>query len=92
MTKDDYMKLPKERLAELLAEWDIFDKSMKRDGGFEIPYTPHFPPGTPLCPYGGACVNKFRDCINCPGVIYDGSVKINTTTSTGFNDDMNKEK
>lgn len=53
MTKEDYMKLPKERLAELLAEKDNEPKF--------IPYTP---PALPC--YGGICTNPFHDCIGCP--------------------------
>ena len=54
MTKEDYMKLSKERLAELLVE---------RDRAIGI-YTPVFE--LPCCAPGGVCMNPFHDCINCP--------------------------
>ena len=74
MTIDDYMKLPKRRLAELLAQRDIIP---------QVPFIPphQFPVGTPLCPFGGACTNKFGDCVNCPGVIGGGDYQV-TTAST----------
>ena len=57
-TKEDYMRLPKERLAELLVE---------RDKITTVPYV-----STPnilienLCPYGGLCTNFHKDCVGCP--------------------------
>lgn len=60
MTKEDYMKLSKERLAELLAERDAYPR-----GNIPLPDDPR-----PLCGYGGYCTNKFRDCMNCPGIYY----------------------
>lgn len=76
-TKEDYMKLDKERLAELLVERDAEDKNRQPFVFPEFPATPpvnpvKYPYGTPLCPYGGACTNPFRDCVNCPGVISTG--------------------
>lgn len=54
MTQEDYMKLSKERLAELLAERDsqplmIIERSPQLS-----------------CFEGGPCTNPFYDCINCP--------------------------
>lgn len=61
MTKEDYMKLSKERLAELLAE---------RDEIRPAPIIPQIPFNTPTtyphCPYGGICYNPRRDCVGCP--------------------------
>lgn len=71
MTKEDYMKLSKERLAELLAERDAYPSDV-------IPINPHDP--RPLCGFGGYCTNKFRDCVNCPGIYTPLST---TTTTTG---------
>lgn len=57
MTKEDYMKLPKERLAELLAE---------RDTDI-IRFVPiRIESWHPSCYEGGPCTNPFHDCINCP--------------------------
>lgn len=53
MTKEDYMYLPKERLAELLAEHDLLGSNINER---DIPcYDPK-----------GICINPFHDCINCP--------------------------
>ena len=65
MTKEDYMELSKERLAELLAERDKYS------------IIPQY--GGPFCPFGGRCTNIFRDCINCPGVIYNEEPTVITT-------------
>lgn len=55
MTKEDYMKLTKERLAELLAERDF------------QPVIPTIIGNSYLsCLEGGPCINPFHDCINCP--------------------------
>lgn len=64
MTKDDYMKLSKERLAELLAERDA-RRELYRD------ILPNISPivvnQRPLCyEPEGTCTNPLMDCINCP--------------------------
>lgn len=75
MTKEDYMKLSKERLAELLVERD-------REPAISIPYTTH-----PQCfEPGGVCTNPHRDCINCPGPI-SGTAYWSTTTNQITKDD-----
>lgn len=84
MNKDDYMKLSKERLAELLAERDSYSPFVMPN----IPndYVPNDP--RPLCGYGGYCTNKFRDCVGCPGVYYPTGTR--TTTNT-FNNAIKQE-
>lgn len=72
MKKEDYMKLSKERLAELLAERDAYPS-----GNIPLINDPR-----PLCGYGGYCTNKFRDCVGCPG-IYDAS-GMRTITKTSI--------
>ena len=68
MTKEDYMKLPKERLAELLAEKD------------NVPmYIPYNPP-TLLC-NGSVCTNPFHDCINCPRQVTGWGYSLHTDTN-----------
>ena len=60
MTKEDYMKLDKERLAELLEQ---------RDAQMLITpqIVPQFIPSWNYCPIsGGMCTNPFHDCVNCP--------------------------
>lgn len=72
MIKEDYMKLSKERLAELLVEKDrkifLFESQL-----LTKQYTPgdFFPYITekqnpPCWAPGGYCSNPFHDCINCP--------------------------
>ena len=68
MTKEDYMKFSKERLAELLAERDMSTQV--------IPNDPR-----PVCGFGGYCTNPYRDCVNCPGV-YSRCDTITTTNTT----------
>lgn len=88
LTKEDYMKLDKERLAELLVERDAEDKNRQPFVFPEFPTTPpvnpvKYPYGTPLCPLsGGACTNPFRDCVNCPGVISTGGGNYQWQTDT----------
>lgn len=68
MTKEDYMKLTKERLAELLAERDS--------------YVPPFFHGNimPCEMPGGVCTNPHHDCINCHRP--HGDIGTITTTNT----------
>lgn len=68
MTKEDYMKFSKERLAGLLAE---------RDMPTQIPNDPR-----PMCGFGGYCTNPYRDCVNCPGVYSQCNIITKTNTST----------
>lgn len=59
MRKSDYMRLSKERLAELLEEYDMRDY-IDSIGQFN-------PTGmTPCYAEGGFCTNKHKDCVNCP--------------------------
>lgn len=84
MTKDDYMKLSKERLAELLAKRDILDLN-KPQIVQPLPQVDPTPATFPLCPYGGACTNRFRDCVGCPGPIYyGGSDRVVITDHTEY--------
>ena len=64
MTKEDYMFLPKERLAELLAE---------RDTQIDC-FIPHcYSPD-------GICTNPLKDCINCPKQFDNGTTITTTNT------------
>ena len=69
MTKKDYMRLPKERLAELLVEADQrlrpFIVALKLQC-----YEP-----------GGTCTNPFHDCINCPKTFNDPPGVFTVSTS-----------
>lgn len=71
LTKDDLMKLSKERLCELLIEeWS------KRDAlkPFEFPSL-----GRDDCFHGGPCTNPFHDCINCPRQFSGGTITTDGT-------------
>ena len=59
LTKEDYMKLSKERLAELLVEI--------QEAKIDIPKIPTMPtkPSGWGCD-GTYCTNPHMDCINCP--------------------------
>ena len=57
LTKEDYMKLPKERLAELLVE---------KDSQLPIIEPPFSGKIIPCYAPDGICTNPHRDCINCP--------------------------
>lgn len=72
LTKEDYMQLPKERLAELLAERDL--------PVIHLPFSQTLPCYAP----DGICTNPQRDCINCPkrGTNIDVITTTNTTDST----------
>ena len=79
MTKEDYLKLSKERLAELLVEQDKLFASRPT----VIPYT-ITPAREPLCyEPGGVCTNKFHDCINCPRLNGTGFDYYTTSSWTG---------
>jgi hypothetical protein len=75
MRKDDYMKLSKARLAELLAERDARDALMR---GISQPI--QIPPYEPSCFHGGPCTNPQMDCINCPRRGYNGGINVTTST------------
>ena len=73
MTKDDYMRLPKERLAELLE---------MHDNQIELANSMHVIP-TPDCFHGGPCTNPHFDCINCPRRFMTGGVTIGNIENYG---------
>ena len=59
LTKQDYMRLSKERLAELLVEMDSHPIEP-----IQIPVMPTTPSGWGCD--GTVCTNPQMDCINCP--------------------------
>ena len=71
LTKEDYMKLPKERLAELLVE---------RDRQLPIIVQPFSSKILPCYAPDGICTNPQRDCINCPKTYWTNTTI--TTTET----------
>lgn len=79
MTKEDYMKLSKERLAELLVERDLECTCDMQPQSYDT--KPSYDP-RPLCGMGGYCTNPHRDCIGCPGCYFPGQEIITTTNYT----------
>lgn len=75
MLFQDYMKLSKQRLAELLAERDMHDYigSVGTFNPTEV---------VPCWAEGGYCSNPYHDCINCPKK--SSSVNTTTTGTAGF--------
>ena len=59
LTKQDYMRLPKERLAELLVEIESQKIELQK---IELPLSPSSVWGCD----GIHCTNPQMDCINCP--------------------------
>lgn len=74
LTKEDLMRLPKERLAELILE---MDSHPVKDNNF--PTFPSSPRQNWWCD-GYICTNPQMDCINCPRRI---RVDFNTSDSSG---------
>lgn len=71
LTKDDLMKLSKERLCELLLEeWSKKEKTLKP---FDFPSL-----GRDDCYHGGPCTNPFHDCIDCPRLFSGNGTTIST--------------
>ena len=71
MTKEDYMLLPKERLAELLVERDKSVQPLIRIMPTDSPRLQCYEPG-------GICTNPFHDCIGCPRQFGGGNYTITT--------------
>lgn len=79
LTKEDYMRLPKERLAELLVELNNPVITLPPESP-SIPIMPTKPSGWGCD--GTICTNPQMDCINCPRTLhYD--VYVNKTDSVG---------
>lgn len=65
MTKEDYMHLPKERLAEMLVERDKQSVQPCVQPYVNVPHVQIVDDDS--CPFGGGkCFNKFKDCVGCP--------------------------
>lgn len=80
LTKQDLMRLPKERLAEIIVEMQepLTLTTPEKD----VPHFIPFQDTRPLCyEPGGQCTNPMRDCINCPR---QPTIGINTTTGTSI--------
>ena len=90
MIKEDYMKLSKSRLAELLVEKDrelLFLQSQlatkQYAPGDFLPYITK-DANPPCWAPGGYCSNPFHDCINCPKQWGGGGGTSITTNGTGL--------
>ena len=77
LKKEDYMRLPKERLAELLVEMDNHPIEP-----IQIPAMPTTPSGW-MCD-GIHCTNPQMDCINCPRRTTGGGTITSPNTATGI--------
>lgn len=77
MKKEDYMRLPKERLAELLVEMEEKFSQL-----IVIPNTPTIPTTSYewMCD-GTHCINPLMDCINCPIKTTGGITSSNSTNN-----------
>jgi hypothetical protein len=88
MKKEDYMKLSKDRLAELLEERD----QQQQIQPIYVPTVTPTPNYIPMCyEPGGVCTNPHRDCINCPRM-FTGGLQFHTTCTTQahLNDNLNE--
>ena len=92
MKKEDYMKLSKERLAELLEERD-------NQQNIQPAYVPTIiqtnPYELPCWHKDGVCTNPHRDCINCPRTNFTDMQQFYTTCSActskmHLNDNLNE--
>ena len=84
MTKEDYMKLNRERLAELLTEKDQ-EISNLRDLLLRATAPPVIQQARPMCyEPDGFCTNPQRDCINCPKTATTGGWVTSETMKTKF--------
>ena len=63
LTKDDLMKLDKERLCELLLE-EWIKNDLPKPPETPLPNYPYN--GVPDCFHVGTCTNPYHDCVNCP--------------------------
>ena len=79
LTKDDLMKLDKERLCELLLEEWSKDTSASKE--IIVPFSQ---PDRNDCYHGGPCTNPYHDCINCPR-IFSGNGTTFSTDGTNLN-------
>ena len=84
MTVNDYMKLSKKRLAEMLVERDKID-SQRQAPLMPYPY-PITYESKPCYAPDGICTNPFHDCINCPRQFGSGGYTTSTNTNIKRND------
>lgn len=93
LTKEDLMKLSKERIVELLLETQTEIQTEQETTPNVTPYIPWYPYNppyvsspntiyTPCWAPDGYCSNPQRNCINCPKTAYSGSGTWTTTAST----------
>jgi hypothetical protein len=90
LTKEDLMKLSKERLVELLLETQTEQETTPNVTPY-FPYYPYNPPyvsspstiNTPPCwAPDGYCSSPYHDCIDCPKTTTGGSGTWTTTASS----------
>lgn len=97
LTKEDLMKLSKERLVELLLETQTEQETTPNATPY-IPWYPYNPPyvssphaidSIPCWAPNGHCPNKFHDCIDCPKTYSGGAGSSTTWISTASSDGSN---
>ena len=82
MTKEDYMKLSKERLAKLLVEKDQEIGNL-RDLLLRATAPPVIQQARPMCyEPDGFCTNPHMDCVNCPRFATAGTWVTSETMKT----------
>lgn len=82
LTKEDYMRLPKERLAELLVELTDQPEAIPPLNTPPVPVIPDRFTGWGCD--GVHCTNPLRDCINCPQTLHYGDYKTSPNTAPGI--------
>jgi len=89
MKKEDYMKLSKERLAELLEERDNQQNVQPTYVPTVIQTNPY---EFPCWNKDGVCTNPHRDCINCPKTHFTDMQQFYTTCTSNMhlNDNLNE--
>ena len=91
LTYEDYMKLDKERLAQLLVERDAEEnkrQSLEVEPFPQVKPNPNQSSFLPCFLPGGICTNPFHDCVNCPRQFGSGggTYSTNTFQQTGGTD------
>ena len=86
MTKEDYMHLPKERLAEMLAERDKIDAQRPTYEPYIYPWKINNQTFPPCFAHNGICTNPQHDCVNCPRLATTFTFGTTTTTTTDIDD------
>ena len=92
--REDFEALPKERLIDMLMEWQTEQAGRIVEPQPYTPFNPGDYTGNPSCwSPDGWCSNPFHDCINCPGKQArpgESTWTTNTTTTLTQNEFLDK--